>query len=155
MSKLQIISVGKVRQDFVLEGEQEYLKRMKGVVQLELVELGFSHPASLPVPELMGKEARGFLSRCPAGPLIVLDQAGKAYDSQEFAKWLESLMQQHQNITFGIGGAYGWDSSVKNKASGLLSLSKFTFPHQLTRLILVEQIYRAISIIRGLPYHKQ
>lgn len=155
MTKIQVISVSKVKQSFVKEGEAEYIKRLKPYLSLGVDELGVSLSSALSPAEVMKKEADAFRKKLSGGLFIALDERGKQYNSQEFASFFESQMEQYQSITFGIGGAFGWDEELKREAGSLLSLSSLTFPYQLSRLVLIEQIYRAMSIIRGLPYHKE
>lgn len=152
---IRVISCAKVRQQFILDGEAEYLKRLKAWSKVSLEELELS--AKLPEAELKRKEAENVLGRIERGELfIALDERGKDLSSEQFARFLEGKMQAgHSRFVFGIGGAHGWDETVRAKAGFVLSLSKLTFPYQLTRLILIEQLYRALSIIKGQPYHKR
>ena len=154
--KIRILSPSKVRQSFILEGEQEYLKRLKREADIERVEIEVSVPSSLPEPDAMKREAEALLGRIRDDEmLIVLDERGRQMSSPELAALLDERMRGGQSkFCFVIGGAYGLDESVRKRASVVLSLSKLTFPYQLTRLILIEQLYRALSIIRGQPYHK-
>ena len=90
-----------------------------------------------------------------AGYTVVLDERGRAMDSLKFAKWLERLtIEQPHGVTFVLGGDVGLTESVRKRADLLLSLSAMTLPHQLARVILLEQIYRACTLIRNIPYHK-
>ena len=152
--RIKIISVGKIKQSFVQEGESEYLTRMKGFAQLSLVEV----PTSTELPEAQMKQAEcaAVLTKVdPSGYLFVLDEAGKQHTSKQFAALLQTQMNQGtSNFCFAIGGAYGWDDKVRKEADMVLSLSAMTFPYQMTRLILVEQLYRAMTILKGIPYHK-
>jgi 23S rRNA (pseudouridine1915-N3)-methyltransferase len=152
---LKIISCAKVRQQFVLDGEAEYLKRLKPWAKVSMEEVEVS--TKLSEGELKRKEADAVLGRIERSELfIALDERGKELSSEQLAGFLEGKMQSgHSRFVFGIGGAAGWDESVRAKAGFVLSLSKLTFPYQLTRLILVEQLYRALSIIKGQPYHKR
>ena len=154
--KFQILSVSKIKLPFVLDGEQHYLKRLKPHCKLRFEELGADF-SSFSRKEALEKEAEliskrvNFDSQC----LISLDERGKTLGSEEFAKWIEGKRaESDKEFCFVIGGAYGMAESLKSKSSLCLSLSKFTFPYQLSRLILVEQLYRAMCIIKGFPYHK-
>lgn len=153
--QLRVISCGKVRQEFVREGELEYIKRLKAWSKVTLEEVEVS--SKLPELELKRKEAELVLKRIERGEFFVaLDERGKELSSEQFARFLEGKMQSgFSKFTFGIGGAAGWDESVRSSAGLVLSLSKMTFPYQMARLLLIEQLYRAFSIIKGQPYHKR
>lgn len=154
--KIKIISIGRVKQSFVLDGEAEFKKRLKALAHLEFLEIDSDRFSSLSDLEVMRKEAELFLERVGKEEyLVVLDPGGKSLSSPGFSSMLGDTMNRGISaLTFAIGGALGWDESVKKRANLLLSLSAMTFPHQMTRLILVEQIYRALTILRGMPYHK-
>jgi 23S rRNA (pseudouridine1915-N3)-methyltransferase len=152
--RIRIFSIGRVKQDFVLSGENEYLKRLKKHVRIELTELDESN--SGPPDAARQKEAEQVLARLKKGEfLIVLDEAGQAMSSHNLSELIEKRqLSGSPDIAFAIGGAYGWHHTIRDRADLVLSLSKMTFTYQMTRLILVEQIYRALSILRGEPYHK-
>ena len=154
--KVKILSLGKVRQDFVKKGEEEYLQRLRSWIQLDIRELPNERFSGLPENVLKEKEGALLLQNVsPTDFLVVLDEHGENLDSQGFSQFFEQRRQNAQNhLVFAIGGAFGWDEAVVKKASYTLSLSKLTFPYQLTRLILVEQLYRALTIIKRIPYHK-
>lgn len=155
--KIRIISVGKIKESYLLEGVEDYLKRLAHYTEVEYIEVKdekiFSSSDS---DQIKQREAERIeKSLLPGGILIALDEKGQAFSSKNLAEFLQH--QQIQGIRvlqFVIGGALGLASSVLNKASLKLSLSKMTFTHQLSRLILVEQLYRAFTIIKGEPYHK-
>ena len=86
--------------------------------------------------------------------LIILDETGSQFTSREFAKTLEKWTSDSKELVFAIGGADGFDGELRNRADALLSLGKMTFAHRLARLILSEQLYRAVSILQGSPYHR-
>lgn len=150
----KIISVGKVRQSFVLEGEQEYVQRLKSFMNLQLIEV--ESRAELPEVSMKREEAASVLKRVAERDLfIVLDERGKQLSSPQLAAWLGTQLNSGKSdFCFAIGGAYGWDEEVKKKAVLTLSLSTLTFTYQMTRLILIEQLYRALTIMKGIPYHK-
>jgi len=101
------------------------------------------------------EEAGVFLSKRKAKhKLIILDESGDLYDSQTFAKWLNKIMINDSNVDFLIGGAFGIDDSIKQVANHKISLSKLTFPHKFVPMLLLEQLYRAMSINQNHPYHK-
>ncbi|MGI6781248.1 MAG: 23S rRNA (pseudouridine(1915)-N(3))-methyltransferase RlmH [Acholeplasmataceae bacterium] len=140
---MKIIAVGKIRKKFLVEGINFYQKQIS---KLEIVETRQS------TPEKEGKEILAKIN--PRDYVIALDIKGDKYDSELFAKKIETLRSNSEEIVFVIGGSTGLSDEVKERANEFLSFSDFTFPHELFRLILVEQIYRAESIIQGKPYHK-
>jgi len=152
--QIRLISVGRVRQEFVLAGEAEYLKRLRGSAKVELVEV----PAAEGREEARAKaeEAQAVLRKVREHDyLVVLDEAGRTYTSPGLAAHLRELMNRgSSSFTFAIGGFHGWSDEIRARADLILSLSPMTFTFQMSRLILVEQIYRAVTILKGLPYHK-
>jgi 23S rRNA (pseudouridine1915-N3)-methyltransferase len=103
----------------------------------------------------MALEGEAILERIRGGSVVVLDRQGMALDSLELAQWLEErVLEGRGEITWVLGGPLGLDASVKAKADLLLSLSRLTFPHQMARLLLMEQIYRCFRIMRHEPYHR-
>lgn len=145
--KINLIVVGKLKEKFLVDGVAEYLKRLKKFAKIEVRE----------VPECRTVEEEGqkILSLVPKDSwLCVLDVAGMALTSEEFAKKISALnLNGISNLTFAIGGAFGLSEELRQAASFRLSLSEMTFTHQMARLILVEQIYRAFKINRNEPYH--
>lgn len=155
--KINILSGGKVRQSWILEGEKEYLKRMTPPFEVIIEELGLSEPSSMSSEELQKREAKEILKRLEKekGYIVALDENAKTLDTPEFAKFIDgNLNSGIRKLIFLIGGPIGFHSSVKERADRSISLSRLTFPHHLARLILVEQIYRASTIIKGTGYHK-
>lgn len=155
--KIRITTTGKVRQNFVKEGEAEYLKRLEPLLSIELNELEIASPKSQADLETKRREGSAFLKSIrPGEHLILLDERGKNFTSHHFAAYLEKLLAGGtKTVVFGIGGALGWSDEVRKEAKSLLSLSPLTFPYQLCRLVLIEQLYRAMTILKGMPYHKQ
>jgi 23S rRNA (pseudouridine1915-N3)-methyltransferase len=150
--KLTVLSVGKERSGLFLPGVEEYAKRLSHVVKLELVELPESRKRGA---QAKADEAGSILGRLkPTDVLVALDEKGKALASVPFAKWLEQHQAQGRHVVFVIGGDEGLDEAVRARAQLTLSLSAMTMPHRLARLVLMEQLYRAFSILRGEPYHK-
>jgi 23S rRNA (pseudouridine1915-N3)-methyltransferase len=104
---------------------------------------------------IRAQSARLLAAIPPDGYSVALDERGRPMDSLKFAKWLERLtVDQPHGVTFVLGGDVGFDESVRQRADLLLSLSAMTFPHQLARVVLLEQIYRACTLMRNIPYHK-
>lgn len=145
--KMTLVAVGKLKEKFLIDGVAEYLKRLKPFVKFEIREVAEQ--------KTVEEEGKKMLSQVPKENfLIVLDVAGDFLTSEDFAKKIADLnLRGVSDITFLIGGAFGLSSEVKNAADFRLSFSKMTFTHQMARLILVEQIYRAFKINRGEPYH--
>ena len=155
--KVVIISVGRVRQHFVRAGEEEYVKRLRATpLALSFDELGCDAPESLSPAEVQEREAATLLKRLESHDyVVVLDERGKQLHSQEFSRLVEQRMSQGvRSLAFVIGGAFGFSEKVRQRADYVLSLSTLTMPHQLVRLVLVEQIYRAHTLMRGISYHK-
>ena len=141
-SRMRILAVGKVRKDWVAGGVALYRKRLPG---LELVELRDGG---------MAKEAESIRAELrPTEQLVALTEEGQSYDSVAFARRLEG--SGSDRLAFVIGGADGLDPGIKAEARWRLSLSPMTFPHELARLLLLEQLYRALSIQQGGPYHRE
>ncbi|MEL1134928.1 23S rRNA (pseudouridine(1915)-N(3))-methyltransferase RlmH [Desulfitobacterium sp. THU1] len=160
MLQIKVVAVGKVREKYLLEGIKEYVKRLSAYVRLEIVEI-----ADEPCPERLstadeervkGKEGERILKGIgPQEHVILLDLKGKEFSSPGLSEYLDHLALIGQsNITFLIGGSLGVSEEVRQRADYRWSFSQLTFPHPLMRLILLEQIYRAMKISKGEPYHK-
>ena len=145
--KITLVAVGKLKEKFLIEGVAEYLKRLKPFAKIEIREVAEQKSVE--------EEGKKLLAQVPKENfLIVLDVAGEFLTSEDFAKKIADLnLRGVSDITFLIGGAFGLSDEVKNAADFRLSFSKMTFTHQMARLILIEQIYRAFKINRGEPYH--
>ena len=152
--QIKIISVGKVKQQFVLDGEGEFLPRLKSDLKLELIEV--EGGSNLPEAQAKAKEGAAVLAKLKPNDLfVVLDETGKSLSSPGFAQFFQTEMSRGKSsFVFAIGGFHGWDPEVLKRAHRLVSLPCLTFTYQMTRLILVEQIYRAMTIIKGVPYHR-
>lgn len=139
--KIKLIAVGKVKKGWIQAGLQTYLKRLP---ELSITEIRDSNPAA---------EAQKVLTLCrPGDRLIVLTEEGNPRSSQELAHWLATAPSN--SLVFCIGGPTGIAPALRQSAHQLLSLSPMTFPHELARLLLVEQLYRAKTILQGGTYHK-
>lgn len=158
--KITIIAVGKLKEKYLKDGIQEYAKRLSRFCDLQVVEVEDEQAADSLSPaqeeQVKKKEAERILKKVRDGSLLcVLDIKGERPDSAGFANKLQSFfVSGSSHITFVIGGSLGLDAALVKKADFRLSLSEMTFPHQLARLILLEQIYRAFKIINGETYHK-
>ena len=146
--KLTIIAIGKLKEKFLVEGVAEYLKRLRLFSKVEIREI--------PECKTVDEEGKKILSQIPKDSFVfVLDVAGVSITSEDFARKIADLnLRGVSNLTFVIGGAFGLSEDIKKAADFRMSLSEMTFTHQMARLILLEQIYRAFKINRGEPYHK-
>ena len=158
--KIKIIALGKIKEKFYTAAAEEYVKRLSRYCRLEIVELAdekTKENASEHENELVkAKEGERILAAIRDDMYVnVLAIDGKMLDSVEFSKKIEQLgVMGISNIAFIIGGSLGLDKRVIDRADYRLSFSKMTFPHQLMRVILLEQIYRGYRIMKGEPYHK-
>ncbi len=151
---MRIVQVGKTKERFIEEALAHYEKRIRKYAELELITVP---PAKgkRSSEEIKREEAKGIRQKLSKkGSLVLLDENGKSMDSESFAQALNSWMEHGgKELTFVIGGAYGFPEELKKEAHLLLALSKMTFSHQLARIVLLEQLYRGLSIIHGDPYH--
>lgn len=158
--KIKIICVGKLKEKYLVEGIKEYTKRISGYTDIEIIEVAderIPDKASLAEEVLVkAKEGRKILDKVKQDDyVILLDVASKELDSVAFSKHIEKCMIDGKStIDFIIGGSLGHGEEVLQRANFKLSFSPMTFPHQLMRLILVEQIYRAFKIMKNETYHK-
>ena len=152
---IQIIYIGRQNKNLYLESEKEFIKRIKRYSRLDLIEIKpLKKASSLPKEELLKQETKLILDKLKQDTaLILLDEAGKQFDSRAFAKELQILLNHNSSISFVIGGAYGFSDELKSKSLKRISLSSMTFPHHLARIIFLEQLYRAYSILNNEPYH--
>ena len=153
--KIRLLVVGKTKEKEIQSGIDEYLKRLTRYInfQMEVIpDVKVSKKMSSgEVKILEGKE---ILKRLDKDVLILLDEKGKEFTSVGFAKWIENQqMNSTKQLTFLIGGAYGFSEEVYQRATSKIALSKMTFTHQMIRLIFIEQLYRAFTIIKGEKYH--
>lgn len=157
---IKIIGVGKIKEKYFKAGIAEYAKRMRRYAKFEIVEVPDEKaPESLSQAEMdavMEKEGERILAKIKDREYVyALAILGKERSSEEFAKEINQLVTYgHSDITFVIGGSLGLAPAVLKRANTQISFGRFTMPHKLMRLVLAEQIYRAITIINGLPYHK-
>lgn len=151
---IRILIVGKIRNDFIKAGVNEYLKRLLPFINIKIDLL--SSFSDLPEKIALTKEEETIFKVIKnKKPIIVLDKEGKQLSSEEFCEILLEFKEQLNNpeFLFIIGGIYGVSNNIKKEADFLLSLSKMTFTHEFALLILLEQIYRALKISRNEPYH--
>lgn len=158
--KIDIIAVGKLKEKYLKTGMEEYLKRLQSYAKVKVSEvpdektLEGGSPREVEI--IQEKEGQGILKKIPEGAqVIALDLKGKMLSSEELAeRFQEYSLRGKSHWVFIIGGSMGLSNSVLNRADLRLSFSKMTFPHQLMRLILLEQIYRGFKILKKEPYHK-
>lgn len=154
--KIDLLFVGKTDNSYLKEGILIYNKRLSHYTNISIVEIpDIKSAASLSESQIKEREADSILKRVGENDfLVLLDEHGKMLSSVEFANNIEShLIRGTKKVIFVIGGAYGFADRVYKRADNKISLSKMTFSHQMVRLILVEQIYRAFTILKGEPYH--
>ena len=150
---IKIICVGKIKEKFYKEAIQEYQKRLSKYTKLKIIEVEDYNLDNENI--IKQKEKEQILKYIePKDYVITLEIEGKELSSIELSKKIQELEQINPNITFIIGGSYGLDDEIKNISNLKLSFSKLTFPHQLFRVILLEQIYRAYKIKNNESYHK-
>ena len=148
-------AVGKPRDAALAAAIREYEARAARYWPLEVVEVKEESGRAAAPDAVMRKEGERILARLPASARLVLcDPGGEAMDSPTFARWLQGQREAAQDIAFVIGGAQGIGAEVRQRAHRRLALAPWTLPHELARLVLAEQLYRAGSITRGEPYHK-
>jgi 23S rRNA (pseudouridine1915-N3)-methyltransferase len=156
--KITLIVIGKTDKKFILEGISEYEKRLSHYCKFEIrVIPDIKNSKSMSPNIQMQKEGELILGamRNP-GDVILLDERGSEYNSIEFSKFIErKAIAGQREVYFIIGGPYGFSHEIKSSATGLISLSRLTFSHQLVRLVFMEQLYRAMTIIKGEPYHHE
>lgn len=150
---IKIIAVGALKEKYLKEAVEEYQKRIRKYTDIEIIEI--KDEGLLPPIQAMEKESEKIKKHISEKEYIItLEIDGKQFTSEEFSKKIEDIQMINSNITFIIGGSYGIDQSIKEKAKMHLSFSKMTFPHQLFRVLLLEQIYRAFKIMNNESYHK-
>ena len=156
--KITLLSLGKTEEKYVKEGIEIYLKRLKHYIKLEVNDLPeLKNTKNLSVEQQKKKEAE-MLIKCISSTdyVVLLDERGTELSSLSFADYINKrMLASTQNLVFVIGGPYGFDQTIYERANDKISLSKMTFSHQMVRLFFVEQIYRAFTILKGEPYHHE
>ena len=158
--KIKIVTVGKLKEKYLKDGIAEYSKRISRFAKLEMIELADEKTpdkaSEIENQKILETEGARILSKVGERDFVlVLAIEGKTFSSEEFSKQLEEAsIKSYSTLTFIIGGSLGLAPSVKNRANLSVSFGRLTLPHQLMRLVLVEQIYRAFTIQQGSPYHK-
>lgn len=148
--------VGDTSFSYIKEGQDIYTKRLKHFLPFETQLIpDVKNAKNRTEEQLKKKEGEAILKKLDKGDcLLLLDERGKEFSSIKFAKYLENQLQMsHKRIVFLIGGSYGFSDEVYARANGKISLSKMTFSHQMVRVFALEQLYRAMTILRNMPYH--
>ncbi len=151
--KVNIVCVGKIKEKYFTDAILEYKKRLSKFCELCVIEVA-EEVLETNIKLKCEKEGKSLLQKC-SGIIIVLDIGGEMISSTDLADFVKNkLVSGESTFSFVIGGSNGVSDEVKKRANAIFSFGKITLPHQLFRVVLSEQIYRAISIIQGLPYHK-
>lgn len=156
--KITFITVGKTEDAYLKDGIEKYVKRLKHYTKLEMTDIPeLKNTKALTEDQQKVKEAELILKKItPQDHVILLDENGMEFTSVQFANYINKRsVSSSANLIFIVGGPYGFDQSVYQRANDKISLSRMTFSHQMVRLFFVEQLYRAYSIIKGEPYHHQ
>ncbi len=156
--KIKLILTGKTHESYIKEGIYYYVKKLVNYCSFETIEtVELKNTKNLSQEAIQVKEGELILAHCKAGDKVVLlDDKGRSFTSLEFAEYLEKKqIQSIKTLVFVVGGAYGFSAAVYARADEKLSLSAMTFSHQIIRLLFLEQLYRAFSILKNEPYHHQ
>ncbi len=156
--KITLLTVGKTDRDWVRQGLDIYVSRLRHYIPFVLNEIPeLKNVSALTKEQIKAREGELILKNVrPTDDLILLDEHGKEYSSTELSRVIQDKISYvGKDIVFVIGGAYGFSDAVYQRANSKLSLSKMTFSHQMVRAIFAEQLYRAFTIIKGEPYHHE
>ena len=156
--KVEFWVIGKTSFDYLNEGNDIYLNRIKHYVPFKMETIpDIKNRKKLSADQIKTKEGELILSKINTSDfLILMDERGKQRSSVEFSDYLQMMLQQsYKRLIFLIGGAYGFSEAVYNRRNMKMSLSKMTFSHQMVRLIFLEQFYRALTIMKNEPYHHE
>ena len=154
--KITFLTVGKTEDAYLKDGIEKYVKRLKHYTKLSIVDIDeLKNTKALTQEQQKSREAELILKKItPQDHVILLDEKGMELTSEKFAAYIDKkAIASVSNMVFVVGGPYGFDQSVYNRANDKLSLSAMTFSHQMVRLFFIEQLYRAFTIIKGEPYH--
>ncbi len=160
MQNITLICIGKLKESYLRDAVSEYTKRLSGLCKMNLIELPAEklsdNPSQKEIVNALESEGKKILEKIPKGAYVyTMCIEGKQKTSEELSAEMENLaVKGYSNIVFIIGGSFGISDKVKSASDFRLSMSKMTFPHQVARVMLLEQIYRAIQISIGTKYHK-
>ncbi len=155
---IKLLCVGKTNFDFVNKGNDIYIARLQRMVNFEVIYVAdIKNAKKMSVSEIKRKESEALMKHIKVDDrLCLLDEKGKTYSSLEFANFInKNSLESVKQLVFVVGGAYGFDKTMYERANYKISLSAMTFSHQIIRVIFLEQLYRAYTIINGTPYHNQ
>ncbi len=152
--QIKLIVVGKSKNQELTSLIEKYVYRINFFKNFKIIEVNSSKTKKNNANEIKKIESENILKKIKNNDLLfLLDEKGKNYDSRDFAKFLKIKFQESKTIVFVIGGAFGFSKDLYSKSTGLISLSKMTFSHQIIRLFFCEQLYRAFTILNNHPYH--
>ena len=153
--KIKLITIGKTDENYLKEGVQKYISRLKHYIDLEIkeipdVKMGKKQNVAVQ-KEKEGKQIAALISKSDF--VILLDEKGKEFNSKSYAQFIQKRMNTGLDLTFVIGGPYGFSDEIYQRSNQKIALSQMTFSHQMVRLFFVEQLYRSFSILKGEKYH--
>lgn len=159
MISVNVICVGKLKESYLKDGCAEYIKRLSAFAKVSVIEIAeercSDNPSDSEIKNVIEKEGSRITAKIPKGSLVIpLCIEGKEYSSPDFSAEIEKFSMNYSSISFVIGGSFGLSDDVKSLGKMKLSFGKMTLPHQLARMVLLEQIYRAFSISNNSKYHK-
>ncbi len=152
MITINIVAVGLLKEKYWVDAQSEYQKRLSKFCKLNIIQLQ-DQTKYIDESKILAEEEK-LLEKNLRGKVYLLDIKGKMQTSEEFAKEIESDAQTSSTLTFVVGGSYGVSQNIKDKIKDKISFGKITLPHNLARVVLIEQIYRAFTILNGTGYHK-
>ena len=153
---LAILSIGKIASSWILQGIEAFETRLKRYTKFsQIIIPDIKNGASLAIEVRKEEEGKEILKQLSASDFVVLmDEKGKEYTSREFSEWIQKQMNSgKKRLVLIIGGPFGFSKDVYNRADAKLALSKMTLTHEMAKLVLTEQVYRAFTILKGEPYH--
>ena len=156
--KITLLTIGRTEDNYLKEGIEKYLKRLKHYIAFQLIEIPeLKNTKNLSEDLQKDKEAELIFKHLSnTDQLILLDERGQTFSSLQFSAFInKKMLGSVQRLVFVVGGPYGFNERVYNRANDQISLSKMTFSHQMIRLFFVEQLYRAFTILKGEPYHHE
>lgn len=159
MMSITVIAVGKLKESYLRDGCSEYIKRLGAFSKVNVIEIAeqrsSDNPSQAEILDVISKEGKRIKERIPKGATVIpLCIEGKEYSSPDFSALFENIALESSAICFVIGGSFGLSDEIKALGKYKLSFGKMTLPHQLARMVLLEQVYRAFSISNNSKYHK-
>lgn len=159
MINVTVVAVGKLKESYLRDGCSEYIKRLGAYAKINVIEIDEEKSPDNPSPSqinsIIRKEGERIIKKLPKGAVVIpLCIEGREYSSPDFSRLIEDISMKSSGICFVIGGSFGLSDEVKALGKSKLSFGKMTLPHQLARMVLLEQVYRAFSISNHSKYHK-